>query len=100
MINPPQKLIKLRHDCSILTNGSYHLLLPLHQAIFAYERKEINETWLVIANLKQEIQTLNLEISKPIKKIVISNYDIDNIPKYLRPYEAFICLISFAFLLS
>lgn len=86
-----QKLIGLRHEEAILTEGSYRLLLPEHEQLFAYEREWQGERWLVVANLtEQEVLTGELaEYRYPSWETVISNYP-EVTPEGLRPYEAFI----------
>lgn len=86
-----QKLIGLRHEEAILTEGSYRLLLPEHEQLFAYEREWQGERWLVVANLtEQEVLTGELaEYWYPSWETVISNYP-EVTPEGLRPYEAFI----------
>lgn len=46
-----QKLIRLRHEEDILTEGSYRLLLPEDESLFVYEREYDGKKWLVAANL-------------------------------------------------
>lgn len=86
-----QKLIGLRHEEAILTEGSYRLLLPEHEQLFAYEREWQGERWLVVANLtEQEVLTGELaEYWYPSWETVISNYP-EVTAEGLRPYEAFI----------
>lgn len=87
-----QKLIRLRHEEEILTEGDYRLLLPDSGSIFAYERTWNGQRWLVAANLTEG------EVSaEPLLKCwygswstVISNYPDVSAKGNLRPYEAFI----------
>lgn len=87
-----QKLISLRHEEVILTEGSYRLLLPEHEQLFVYEREWKGERWLVVANLtEQEVLAGELaEYWYPLWETVISNYPEISADKRLRPYEAFI----------
>ncbi len=87
-----KELIKLRHNCTLLTDGSYKLLLPEDQHIFAYLRDGGREQWLVVANLSEEEVSAKdlLEMGFEKQEIIIANYpDRKNLQSSLKPYEAF-----------
>ncbi len=92
-----KKLIALRHTETLLTDGSYELILPDDQRIFAYLRKTEKETWLVAANMSE--QTISAE---PLKAYAhacvdmkIANYpDRVDLEAALRPYEAFMMKVD------
>ncbi|WP_404404944.1 alpha,alpha-phosphotrehalase [Jeotgalibacillus malaysiensis] len=95
-----QKLIQLRKDFDILTDGNYELLLADHQAIFAYTRNTENETLLVLNNYYAEETTFEMPESLAEKlngftrpDVLIQNYDDVNgdAKAYtLRPYESIV----------
>lgn len=91
-----KKLIELRHKESLLTEGNYQLLLPEDEKIFAYLRNTENETWLIVANMSEDI-VLTDELKTFVnakQDIMIGNYDRVNLDEALRPYEAFMMRIK------
>ena len=88
-----QKLIKLRHENEIITNGSF-TPVPASPNVLAYYRELAGERWLVVANLTGSAE----QFSAPdnIDQVLISNYNapqsLNNIN--LRPYEAFALIVK------
>ena len=88
-----QKLIKLRHENEIITNGSF-TPVSASPSVLAYYRELAGMRWLVVANLTGSIE----QFSAPDKvdQVLISNYQapkaLDNIN--LRPYEAFAVVVK------
>ena len=88
-----QKLIKLRHENEIITNGSF-TPVPASPNVLAYYRELAGERWLVVANLTGS----NEQFSAPdkIDQVLISNYNapqsLNNVN--LRPYEAFALIVK------
>lgn len=87
-----QRLIRLRHQEDILTEGSYRLMLPEDEALFVYEREYRGKRWLVAANL-----TGKAVASRRLDGVLYDNYRpvIQNEPEVMKngmiqPYEAFI----------
>ena len=64
-------------------DGSFKLLLAEDENIFAYERKNADETLLVVCNVKMPLteETEDMEL-------LISNYKETEDSSVLRPYEA------------
>lgn len=90
-----QKLIQLRKEYDIVTDGKYELLLADHDAIFAYIRSNGNEQLLVVNNFYADEVEFHLpeqvDIEGSTNTILLSNYadsskDIKQIK--LRPYES------------
>lgn len=87
-----KKLITLRHEKGILTQGAYRLLLPEHPRLFVYERIYKDQRWLVAANLSEEMVSMK-EIQSCMDtscQLVIGNYERNDFISELRPYEAMI----------
>ena len=88
-----QKLIKLRHENEIITNGSF-TPVPTSPNVLAYYRELAGMRWLVVANLTGSTE----QFSAPdkIDQVLISNYNapqsLNNIN--LRPYEAFALIVK------
>ena len=88
-----QKLIKLRHENEIITNGSF-TPVPASSNVLAYYRELAGKRWLVVANLTGS----NELFSAPdkIDQVLISNYNapqsLNNVN--LRPYEAFALIVK------
>ena len=89
-----QKIIRLRKENLIMIYGDYQLILEDDEHIYSYLRTLNKDRLLIILNFfsSQTIFNLPGNIDYKAKKLLISNYDIDededikNI--YLRPYEA------------
>jgi oligo-1,6-glucosidase len=85
-----QQLIRLRHDESILRDGSFELLMPQDPALFAYKRRDGEKTWLVLANLSDQPQDLQGLLANTDYRVVLSNYQRETIGQQVAPYESFI----------
>jgi oligo-1,6-glucosidase len=85
-----QQLIRLRHDESILRDGSFELLLPQDPTLFAYKRRDGEKTWLVLANLSEQTQDLQGLLANTDYRVVLSNYQRETIGQQVAPYESFI----------
>lgn len=83
-----QKLIKLRHELPVITNGKFGVLPgnDQDQAVFVYTRKNNDTTLFIIINFSDKQLERHYELPDA-KKIIISNYDDDKTDE-LRPYEA------------
>ncbi|MBL5767828.1 alpha-glucosidase [Heyndrickxia sporothermodurans] len=89
-----KKLIQLRKQHDIIVYGTYDLILPDHNEIFAYTRTLGEEKLLIILNFSKENSFFELpkEIQFSNKELLISNYEVnpaDSIEKItLLPFEA------------
>ena len=92
-----QKLISLRKEYNIITEGDYELLLADDSQIFAYTRSTETEKLVVINNFYEKNtsfqlpNTVNFDGFK--QSIILSNYpdsqtDLKNVE--LRPYESIV----------
>ncbi|MCM3665811.1 alpha-glucosidase [Mesobacillus subterraneus] len=95
-----QKLIKLRKEHEIIVYGTYDLIVPDHEQIYAYTRKLGEEQLLVILNFSSEDApfTLPEQIAFKEDQLLISNYELDDEQRIdsitLRPYEARVYLLK------
>jgi oligo-1,6-glucosidase len=95
-----RKLIQLRKQYPIVVYGSYDIILPEHEQIYAYTRTYKNEKLLVILNFSadQPIFELPKDITFKTKELLISNYDMNDeetIETFtLKPYEARVYLLK------
>ncbi len=93
-----KKLIQLRKEYDIISNGTFKMILEDNNKIFAYIREYKNEKLLVINNFYGE--NVNITLSKELirdNKILISNYKEQNILKEnmeIKPYESIVYLIK------
>lgn len=91
-----QKLIQLRKEYDIITNGNFNLLVPDHPDLFVYKRQTSKEEWLVITNFSDQTEQLEwnvCNVNKENAQIIIANYEtprIDGEILEIRPYEAFV----------
>ncbi|TFZ19549.1 alpha-glucosidase [Limosilactobacillus fermentum] len=82
-----QKLIQMRHDLPVMTEGKFALVNgnELDEQVFAYTRDDGETTLLVVANFTKE--TIKREYAAGQGKFLLSNYE-DDMGETLRPYEA------------
>lgn len=89
-----QKLIKLRHQNTIVVNGDFQELPNTGDAVLAYYRTLNSHKWLIVANLSGKEQKFSCH--DQIKRILVANYpsrqNLQDIT--LKPYEAFACVIK------
>ncbi len=89
-----QKIIQIRKENLIMIYGDYQLILEDDEHIYSYLRTLNKDRLLIILNFffNQTIFNLPENINYKNKKLLISNYDIEedeDIKRiYLRPYEA------------
>ncbi|MCM3670418.1 alpha,alpha-phosphotrehalase [Mesobacillus maritimus] len=92
-----QKLIQLRKDYDIITDGDYQLILDEHPEIFAYVRNGENEKLVIVNNFYGN--EIEFELPEDVKvagyqsELLLSNYP--NSPAFstkinLRPYESLV----------
>ncbi|MCF7482738.1 alpha,alpha-phosphotrehalase [Vibrio sp. J1-1] len=96
-----KRLIELRKQVQVITDGSYQDLLPEHARIFAYARQNDTQTLLCINNYYgEEVECVlpeGFEMAKA--KCLLSNYQnaasaVASRHQTLRPYETRILLIE------
>lgn len=93
-----QKLIKMRKFNQTLVYGTYKLLNPVDESVYAYERILEDKKLLIVCNFYEQENEFSYSMESHFKvDILISNYhdsslDFTNIK--LRPYEAIIYEIS------
>ncbi|MCT3444676.1 DUF3459 domain-containing protein, partial [Limosilactobacillus fermentum] len=82
-----QKLIQMRHDLPVMTEGKFALVNgnESDDQVFAYTRDDGETTLLVVANFTKE--TIKREYAAGQGKLLLSNYE-DDMGETLRPYEA------------
>jgi len=85
-----KKLIKLRKENMVFTQGEFQLLLEEDPQIFAYTRTTGEEMMCVIANFTDKPAPCRLPETWQKKELLIHNYNTEDIGGVLRPYEAMI----------
>jgi len=89
-----QKLIKLRKQYPTIVYGDFAPLFEDHDKVFAYLRKDDEQSIVVISNFSKDTVTLDMPdwlVNKPMEAL-ISNYSDHtslNEQLCLQPYEAF-----------
>ncbi|MCI5529819.1 MAG: alpha-glucosidase C-terminal domain-containing protein, partial [Blautia sp.] len=86
-----QKLIALRKQEQVLTDGKYELLLPEDEAVFAYTRTNPNTELLVLCNFTGQEQMCSLLKEWGDGEFLLGNYPENSPAEMLRPYET--CMI-------
>jgi oligo-1,6-glucosidase len=95
-----RNLIRLRKQNPIMVYGSYDLILPEHDEIYAYVRRYEGQTLLVMLNFssQQPVFELPSDISYTEKQLFIHNYEViedESLEKIeLKPYEARVYLLK------
>lgn len=94
-----RRLIQLRKENPVIVHGSYSLLAPEDEHIYAYTRATDSQTVLVLLNFSAEGRRCEVpaELLGKSGKILISNYERNGelTPVMaLRPYEAIAYLIE------
>ena len=91
-----KKLVQLRHEVPVITDGVYKLLDADNEKVYTYLRKNADETLLVICNFTKE--TIDYPVGDFVEAtqgtLLISNYD-DAPQQYadaieLKPYGAYV----------
>ncbi len=85
-----RELIRLRHTLPVLSEGAFRLLLPEHEAVFAYERESAEARLLVECNFYGDTIPDPLD-GEERGELLLSNLT-GALPGTLRPYEARIYL--------
>ncbi|MCA1055745.1 alpha-glucosidase [Rossellomorea aquimaris] len=88
-----RKLIALRKENPIMVYGSYELIMPDHDKIYAYSRHFEGETMIVMLNFSEGTPVFELPSEyESMADLLIGNYDTeaegDIREVKLRPYEA------------
>ncbi|SDF22539.1 oligo-1,6-glucosidase [Pricia antarctica] len=90
-----KKMTALRTENPVLVYGSYTLLQPEHEEIYAYTRELDGKKFLVLLNFSETESDIELEELKGInpENVIINNYtetSIKGISITLKPYQAII----------
>ncbi|WP_428774318.1 alpha,alpha-phosphotrehalase [Vibrio sp.] len=96
-----QRLIQLRKEVAVITQGDYFDLLPDHPAVFAYQRQSDNQTLLCINNYYGVDAQCQLPLERDLSEAhcLLGNYPGWPQLKFansqtLRPYETRIFLLN------
>ena len=91
-----QKLIRLRHEMPVITEGTYELLDADNEQVYTYLRKGQDETLVVVANFTDETVAYHVDdkVQAEESRLVISNYaDAPETFAHemtLKPYGAYV----------
>jgi oligo-1,6-glucosidase len=80
-------LIALRHSHEIVVDGTFDLLWPDHEQLFAYERKLAGKTLTVVANFSDH--TVELPTELPVGGVLVGNAPTG---RELSPWQSFAIL--------
>jgi len=84
-----RKLISLRHDEALVTDGEFSLLLPDHPALWAFTRSGAEGTLLVLANWSTEPVALPVDELPELTgaQLLLGTHD-DQTDSALQPWES------------
>ena len=94
VLNFYRKAIQLRKEHPVLVYGDFQDLAPDHAQIFAYERWDENQTYLVVHNYSSEALEFEVEgLAVADMSFLVGNYEdaleLDSNSKIkLRPWES------------
>ena len=83
-----QQLIRMKKSSPVFRDGTFQLLLPTHEDIFAYTRTTEQAQLLVLCNFHGNEIENPLDCSDPSLQLLMCNYKNVPQPAVLRPYEA------------
>ena len=89
-----RRLIALRRELDVLTDGAYELLLPEHEQICAYTRTLGDEVLLVVCHFGAGTPRFDWPagLDRAAARLLVGNWPVDDGPPppsfELRPYEA------------
>ena len=83
-----KKLVQLRKEYPVFVDGHFQLLLEEDENVFAYERKNGEQTLLVVCNFYDKTLEMPLKDTWKDMELLLGNYSDMTKPEVLRPYEA------------
>lgn len=83
-----KKVIAYQKNNPLIRDGSFHLLWPEHEKIFAYKRTLGSQKLLVLCNFSAENVALPDNLNYTESDIELSNYTSSNPANLLRPFES------------
>lgn len=83
-----KKLIQLRKQYPVIVDGNFTLLLENDENIFAYQRKNANQTMVIVCNFFDKTIKMPLEEECEDMNLLLGNYKESKDASILRPYEA------------
>ena len=83
-----QQLVALRKEQDWLISADFELLDTVDQ-VFAYQRVDGNQRYLIVVNLSSQVQSFELE--EDYQEVLISNTNVEQVKqtKVLEPWDAF-----------
>lgn len=83
-----QQLVALRKEQDWLISADFELLDTTDQ-VFAYQRVDGNQRYLIVVNLSSQVQSFELE--QDYQEVLISNTNVEQVKqtKVLEPWDAF-----------
>jgi trehalose-6-phosphate hydrolase len=89
-----KKLISLRKEHKVISEGNYSPLLPEHQSVFAYKREFLNQSLVVINNFYGQETEAHFVEDLIGYQCILSNYPERQLinKMMLRPYESMVYL--------
>lgn len=82
-----KQVLAFRKNNPLIRDGSFRLLWPEDESLFAYERALDGKTLLVLCNFSEKTISLPTAIAYTPQDVLLSNLP-EHTPNVLRPYEA------------
>lgn len=85
-----KKLIKLRKELDIITDGDFNLIYPDDKEIFAYKRESSKQKMYVLGNFSEKTREIRIDEDLKAYRILLANYservEVSNLIT-IRPWE-------------
>jgi oligo-1,6-glucosidase len=83
-----RRLIALRHELPVVAVGDFTMLLPEHEAVYAFTRATADDRLLVACNMSSSVQPLGELLPEAVPAGLVLGNLPEGDPAVLRPWEA------------
>lgn len=89
-----KEVLQYRKGNALIRNGSFELLYPDSEDLFAYLRDYNGQCLLVLCNFSSSPISVPTIEGAMVGKVVLSNYSVSSFTGHLRPYEGIAMLLG------
>ena len=89
-----KEVLQYRKGNALIRNGSFELLYPDSEDLFAYLRDYYGQCLLVLCNFSSSPISVPTIEGAMVGKVVLSNYSVSSFTGHLRPYEGIAMLLG------
>jgi glucan 1,6-alpha-glucosidase len=89
IFNYYKKLIRMRKNLDVITEGDFSFLFESDESIFAYKREDELECMYVVCNFYEKEVQVDLDFVKDLgAKLILTNYEMSEDNNWFGAYEA------------